>query len=288
MLSESTSSSIAVRKLSPALGAEITGVDLSRPLAPDVVERIKAAWYEHLVLLFRDQKLSEDAEIRFARYFGPLQKRPRPPSARAEKGVDNPDIVMLISNIGEDGKPIGSLPDGEMQFHTDQCYLEKPAQGTFLYAIEVPSAGGDTLFLNLYKAYETLAPEMRARLDGLKAENVYLYGTTSRDEMKPDFSVHRHYAHPVVRTHPATGRKALYVNRLMTWNIVGMPDAESRDLLNALFDHIEQEAFIYAHKWRPGDLVLWDNRCTLHARTDFSDKERRLLRRVAIAGEVPV
>jgi len=280
--------SITVRKLSSPIGAEIGGVDLSRPLEQSVVDRIKEAWYEHLVLLFRDQHLSEEAQIRFARYFGALQKRPRPPSARAEKGVDNPEIVMLISNIREDGKPIGSLPDGEMQFHTDQCYLEKPAQGTFLYAIEVPSVGGDTLFLNLYKAYETLAPEMRARLDGLKAENIYLYGTTSRDEMKPDFNVHRHYAHPVVRTHPATGRKALYVNRLMTWKIVGMKDAESEALLNTLFDHIEQEAFIYAHKWRPGDLVLWDNRCVLHARTDFSDKERRLLRRVAIAGEVPV
>ena len=280
--------SITVRKLSSPIGAEIGGVDLSRPLEQGVVERIKDAWYEHLVLLFRDQHLSEEAQIRFARYFGALQKRPRPPSARAEKGVDNPEIVMLISNIREDGKPIGSLPDGEMQFHTDQCYLEKPAQGTFLYAIEVPSVGGDTLFLNLYRAYETLAPEMRARLDGLKAENIYLYGTTSRDEMKPDFNVHRHYAHAVVRTHPATGRKALYINRLMTWKIVGMKDAESEALLNTLFDHIEQEAFIYAHKWRPGDLVLWDNRCVLHARTDFSDKERRLLRRVAIAGEVPV
>ena len=288
MLTEKTAASIAVRPLSPALGAEIVGVDLSRPLEPAAVEQIRQAWYDNLILLFRDQHLSEDAQIRFARYFGGLQTRPRPPSARAEKGVENPDTVMLISNIREDGKPIGSLPDGEMEFHTDQCYLEKPAQATCLYAIEIPSEGGDTLFLNLYKAYETLAPAMRARLAGLKAENVYLYGTTSRDEVKPDFSVHRHFAHPVVRTHPATGRKALYVNRLMTWNIVGMADDESRKLLTELFDHLEQDRFIYAHKWRPGDIVLWDNRCVLHARTDFSDKERRLLRRVAIEGEMPV
>ena len=279
--------SITVRKLSAPLGAEIRGVDLSRPLDAADIEAIKRAWYDNLVLLFRDQHLSEDAQIRFARCFGALQKRPRPPSARAETGVENPELVMLVSNIREDGKPIGSLPDGEMEFHTDQCYLEKPANGTFLYAIEVPSEGGDTLFLNLYEAYETLSPELKKRLAGLTAENVYLYGTTSRDAVKPDFNVHRHFAHPVVRTHPVTGRKALYVNRLMTWNIVGMDDAESERLLNALFDHLEQDRFIYAHKWRPGDLVLWDNRCTLHARTDFSAGERRLLRRVTILGEKP-
>jgi taurine dioxygenase len=279
--------SITVRKLSAPLGAEIVGADLSQPLDDADVEAIKRAWHDHLVLLFRGQDLSEDAQIRFARYFGAPQKRPRPPSARAETGVANPEIVMLVSNIRKDGKPIGSLPDGEMQFHTDQCYMERPAQGTCLYAIEVPAQGGDTLFLNLYKAYETLSPDQQQRLQGLKAENIYLYGTTSRDAAKPDFDVHRHHAHPVVRTHPATGRKALYVNRLMTWNIVGVDEAESERLLTALFDHLEQDDFIYAHKWRPGDLVLWDNRCTLHARTDFSDRERRLLRRVAIEGDVP-
>ncbi len=279
--------SVVVKPLSAPLGAEIAGVDLSHPLDRETVERILSAWHDHLVLLFRGQDLSEEAQIRFAQYFGLLQKRPRPPSARAESGVNNPELVMLVSNIRENGRLIGSLPDGEMEFHTDQCYLERPAMGTFLYAIEVPSVGGDTLFLDLYKAYETLPAALKARIDGLKAENVYLYGSTSREAMKPDFSVHPHFAHPVVRTHPATGKKALYINRLMTYQIVGMEEAESRALLDVLFDHMEQEDFIYAHKWTPGDLLLWDNRCVLHARTDFSDRERRLLRRVVVAGEVP-
>ena len=273
--------SITVRPLSPALGAEIVGVDLSCPLDEATVAAIKAAWSEHLVLLFRDQALSEDDQVRFARHFGELQQRPRPKDLRAEAKVKNPE-VMLVSNIRENGKPIGSLPDGEMQFHSDMCYILTPPKGTFLYAIEIPSEGGDTLFLNMYKAYETLPLETKARLKGKNAVNVFLYGSTSRDGNKPDFNIHPHATHPIVRTHSDTRRPALYVNRLMTWNIEGMEGAEGQELLDSLFDHIEQPQFIYEHKWKVGDLILWDNRCTLHARTDFSDKERRLLRRVVV------
>lgn len=273
--------SLTVKPLSSALGAEIVGVDLSKPLDDATVAAIKAAWNEHLVLLFRNQTLSEDDQVRFAHHFGELQQRPRPKDLRAEAKVKNPE-VMLVSNIREDGKPIGSLPDGEMQFHSDMCYIPAPPKGTFLYAIEIPSEGGDTLFLNMYKAYETLPPETKARLKDKDAVNVFLYGSTSRDGNKPDFNVHPHATHPVVRVHSDTGRPALYVNRLMTWNIEGMEGAESQELLDSLFDHIEQPQFIYEHKWKVGDLILWDNRCTLHARTDFSDKERRLLRRVVV------
>jgi taurine dioxygenase len=177
---------------------------------------------------------------------------------------------MLVSNIRENGKLIGSLPDGEMHFHSDFCYLEKPAKGTFLYAIEVPSRGGDTLFLNMYKAYETLPPALKARVEGRKAVNAYLYESPTQ---------------PIVRIHPDTRHKALYVNRLMTWTVEDMDQAEGNALLHQLFDHIEQDQFIYAHHWRVGDLVLWDNRCTLHARTDFSNNERRLLRRHVVAGD---
>ena len=273
--------SLTVRPLSSALGAEIIGVDLSRPLDDATVAAVKAAWNEHLVLLFRDQALSEDDQVRFARHFGELQQRPRPKDLRAEAKVKNPE-VMLVSNIRENGKPIGSLPDGEMQFHSDMCYIPAPPKGTFLYAIEIPSEGGDTLFLNMYKAYETLPPETKARLKDKSAVNVFLYGSTSRDGNKPDFNIHPHATHPMVRTHSDTGRPALYINRLMTWNIEGMEGAEGQELLDSLLDHIEQPQFIYEHKWKVGDLILWDNRCTLHARTDFSDKERRLLRRVVV------
>jgi taurine dioxygenase len=195
---------------------------------------------------------------------------------------------MLISNIREDGKPIGALPDGEMQFHTDQCHQETPAKASMLYAIEVPSVGGNTLFANAYLAYETLPDDIKRCIDGRRALNAYDYDTaaTIRKAEVPEGAPC--YAHPVVRTHPATGRKALYVNRLMTRYIEGLDPKESEDLLTVLFDHQEQPQFIYEHVWRPGDILMWDNRCTLHARTDFSADERRLMRRVTILGEKPV
>ncbi len=278
---------VEVRPLSPALGAEIRGVDLTQPIDDQTFARIADAWRDYLVILFRDQVLSEEDQVRFAQRFGALQGRPRPASMRAESAnVKHPEI-MLVSNIRENGKPIGSLPDGEMQFHSDMCYIEKPAKGTFLYAIEIPSVGGDTHFLNMYAAYDALPADIKAKIDGRVAVNVFQYGSTSREGNNPNFDEHPHYTHPMVRTHPDSGRKALFINRLMTWSIEGMEDAESAALLDRLFDHIEQPQFIYEHKWRVGDLLLWDNRCTLHARTDFSDKERRLLRRCVIQGDKP-
>ena len=279
---------LQIKPISPALGAEISGVDLREELSAETVGKMIDAWHEHLVLLFRNQDLSEDDQIRFARHFGALQKRTRPPEAINEYGhTKYPELTMLVSNIRDNGKLIGSLPDGEMHFHSDQCYLEKPAAGTFLYAIEVPSAGGDTLFLNMYKAYETLPADIKARIDGRKALNAYLYDSTTRavNGSKVDFTAHPHYVQPIVRTHPATKRKALYVNRLMTFTVDGMDDEDGSALLGALFDHMERDQFIYAHHWRVGDLVLWDNRCTLHARTDFSDQERRMLRRYVVMGD---
>jgi len=279
---------LLVKPLSPALGAEIAGIDLREDLSAETFAEIVDAWHKHLVILFRNQTLSEDDQIRFAQRFGVLQKRTRPPEAINEAGhTKYPQLTMLVSNIRENGKLIGSLPDGEMQFHSDQCFLERPAAGTFLYAIEIPSHGGDTLFLNMYKAYETLPSELKARVDGRKALNAYLYDSTTRamNGSKVDFTAHPHCVQPIVRTHPDTKRKALYVNRLMTFTIEGMDEQEGSALLNELFDHIEQDQFIYTHHWRVGDLILWDNRCTLHARTDFSDKERRLLRRYTVSGD---
>lgn len=277
---------VEVRPLSPALGAEIRGVDLRQPIENETFQIIADAWRDHLVILFRDQAIDEEQQVRFAQRFGALQGRPRPASMRAETAVKHPEI-MLVSNIRENGKPIGSLPDGEMQFHSDMCYIEKPAKGTFLYAMEIPSEGGDTHFLNMYAAYDSLPADIKAKVDGRKAVNVFQYGSTSRDGNNPDFDEHPHYTHPMVRLHPDSERKALFINRLMTWSVEGMEKAESDKLLDALFDHIEQPKFIYEHKWRVGDLLLWDNRCTLHARTDFSDKERRLLRRCVIQGDRP-
>ncbi len=272
----------ACRPLAPALGAEIMGVDLSKPIDDHVFGQIRDAWHENLVILLRDQELSEEDEVRFAEKFGP------PAVIHTKQFVRNHPAVMLISNIREDGKPIGALPDGEMHFHTDQCHQERPAMASMLYAIEVPSAGGNTLFANGYKAYETLPDEIKRRIDGRKALNAYDYDTAATKRGTRLADGVPSYVHPVVRTHPATGRKALYVNRLMTVRIEGLSAPESEELLDLLFDHQERREFVYEHVWRPGDLLMWDNRCTLHARTDFSPHERRLMRRVTILGEKPV
>ena len=235
---------LTVKPLSPALGAEIAGIDLREDMSDATFAEILDVWHQHLVILFRGQSLSEDDQIRFAQRFGTLQRRTRPPAAINEFGhTKYPELTMLVSNIRENGKMIGSLPDGEMHFHSDQCYIEKPATGTFLYALEVPSSGGDTLFLNMYKAYDTLPAELKARIDGRKALNAYLYNSTTRavNGSKVDFSAHPHYVQPIVRTHPDTRRKALYVNRLMTFTVEGMDEDDGSALLDSLFDHIEQE-----------------------------------------------
>jgi taurine dioxygenase len=275
------SAAFAVRRLSPALGAEILGIDLRDPISDSLKQKFLDIWHEHLVILLRNQTLDEDTQVRFAETFGAPAKTT---SGRAFS-LKHPS-VMLISNIREDGKPIGALPDGEMHFHSDQCHQEIPAKATLLYAIEVPSRGGDTLFCNCYSAYEALPEDLKRRILGRRALNAYTSDTTLRTVSYDDAK--SSCWHPVVRTHPATGRKALYVNRLMTREIEGLPRDESDAILQRLFDHQEQPKFVYQHVWRAGDILMWDNRCTLHARTDFSSGERRLLRRVTILGEKPV
>lgn len=273
--------SIQLRPLSPAIGAEISGVDLSQPLTSEVFAQIRHAWEQNCVVLIRGQTLDDAAQIRFAEGFGPLATLANP--QRASKAHP---AIMYISNIRENGELVGSLPDGEMQFHSDQSYVERPATGTMLYAIEVPSTGGDTIFANALAAYDALPQRLKTLLDGRQALHRYdLQHSYARPSV---FSTEgRSQIHPVFRTHSPTGRKATYVNRLMTQCIVGMPQDESDAVLAELFEHQEQSRFIYAHVWKPGDLLFWDNRSCLHARTDFSAAERRLLRRITLLGEKP-
>ena len=268
--------------LSSALGAEIRGVDASRPLTGAVFRKIEQAWHEHLVILLRNQDLDEEQQVRFAERFGPLSP------IHTDHHSPTNKAVMYIGNRKKDGKLVGALPLGEMQFHSDQCYKERPAMGTMLHAIEIPAEGGNTLFANAYKAYEALPAEVKARVAAHKAVQVYDYGGGVLDRkhmVEPQAGLS--YAHPIARTHPATGRKALYVNRLMTHSIEGLPRDESERLLDVMFAIIERPEFIYEHRWRVGDLVLWDNRCSLHARRDFDPNENRWLRRVTIQGERP-
>ena len=271
-----------VLPLSAALGAEVKGINASLPLDDATFKAIEKAWHEHLVIVLRGQRLDEDAQVRFAERFGELSP------IHTDHHSETNKAVMYIGNRKKDGRLVGALPLGEMQFHSDQCYQERPAMATMLYSIEIPSAGGNTLFANGYKAYEALPGEVKEKIAGRKAVNVYDYGGGVLDRkamVSPEEGVS--CAHPVVRTHPATGRKSLYVNRLMTHHIEGLPVSESRDLLELLFDTLERPEFIYEHRWRVGDVLLWDNRCTLHARRDFDPNERRWMRRVTIRGDRP-
>lgn len=268
--------------LSSALGAEIRGVDASKPISPEIFSRVEEAWHRHLVILLRGQDLDEEQQVAFAQRFGELS-----PIHTDHHSAKN-KAVMYIGNRKKDGKMIGALPLGEMQFHSDQCYQERPAMGTMLYSIEIPAEGGNTLFANGYKAYDALPSEVKERISGRKAVQVYDYGGGVLDRkhmVAPEAGVS--FAHPVFRTHPATGRKSLYVNRLMTHHIEELPEEESERLLQLMFDTLERPEFIYEHRWRVGDLLLWDNRCTLHARRDFNPNENRWMRRVTIKGDRP-
>lgn len=272
--------------LSSAIGAEIRGVDLSKGLDTAQASAIENAWYDHIVLLFRNQDLSIEAHKAFASCFGEIARHERPKAIRNEAAELGPN-VMLVSNIRENGKPIGSLPDGEMMFHSDTPYREHPDKATTLYAMEIPSHGGNTKFANCYLAAETLPDDVKATLSGRKAIQVFEYGAVTK-EGKFDRENGRWWAQPVFRKHPVTGKTSLYVSELMTEEVEGLGEEEGRALLDFLFKHQAQEKFQYEHVWLPGDLVMWDNRCSIHARTDFPETERRKLRRMTIKDDHPV
>ncbi len=280
--------SFDIRPLSPALGAEIVGLDIERPLDDATISALVQAWQDHIVLLFRKPDLSQEDQLRFAGCFGRVGERARPVDKRPEDFTELHPAFMLISNIREDGKPIGSLPDGEMMFHHDTIFKPMPHLGSLLYAIEVPASGGNTRFNNLYKAYDALPDRIKTRIAGHNAENVYDYVTiTRRGGLERSAETVQRHTHPVCITHPRSGRKALYVDRLMTMRIDGLPDEEGEAMLEEMFDISERPAFVYEHVWTPGDLLLWDNFCSAHARTDFPSAERRLLRRCQIESDAP-
>jgi len=277
---------VTVQPLADACGAEILGVDLRQPLSPDDRDAIHRAWLDHCVIVVRDQRLTGEDQQRFAAAFGPVGAYLRP------KELQNPeyasDQVMLISNIRENGKPIGSLPDGEMMWHTDTGYAAHPHKATTLFAVEIPDRGGDTLFSNQYMVYDALPDRLKESLAGRKAMNVFEFGTTVKAVASYDRARAPHHAHPVFRKHPETGRTCVYVCPLMTEEIIGLEPQESRAALDEIFALQGQERFVFRHRWRVGDLVMWDNRCTMHAREDFPRDQRRLLTRVTIEDEAPV
>lgn len=295
---------LEVTPLGPAIGAEITGIDVAKPVAEGAFRKIEEALNRFAVVVIRGQAPDRAAFAAFAKRFGPAQVNVRHKVRNADfKERIRSDVpeVSLISNVIEDGKPVGSQDAGRY-WHSDLCYLEKPSKVTLLHALEIPikdgAALGATRFADTASAYDALADEMKDRLVGLKAVNSFRamwkrkamdFGKRrmlSDDELAayPDDAVH-----PVIRTHPFTGRKCLFVCDGYTSHIVGMSETESADLLEQLFAHIIKKEFRYIHSWCAGDILIWDNCAVQHkASFDYALPQRRLMQRCTIEGPRPV
>ncbi|HEX8593059.1 MAG TPA: TauD/TfdA family dioxygenase [Pseudomonas sp.] len=278
-----------VRPLAAPLGAEIIGLDLGRELNDTDFKRIHRAWLDHGLLIFRDQRITAEQHIDFSRRFGPLQVHVLKQFLLA----DHPEI-FIISNIVENGRPIG-LGDAGKFWHSDLSYVELPSLGAMLLAQELPSEGGDTLFANQQLAYDALPAELRRIIDGKHATHSY----TARYADEVFKGVHRPtltqaqlaevkpVVHPVVRTHPETGKKGLFVNENFTTHILGLPESESRQVLAELYAHSIKPEFIYRHQWQAHDMLFWDNRALIHLATGCPNHLRRRMHRTTIQGDVP-
>ncbi len=282
---EQDSHGLVLHPLSDAIGVEVRGVDLNDPIDEALAGTLKAAWAEQSILLIRGQELDDEAQYAFARIFGEIAPRSKPPVEKRDyvPDADNP-MHLITDRVDENGQRLGSLGHGEMYFHTDKCYEEKPDRASTLYAMEIPSSGGHTKFASLYNGYDMLPDDLRQKLAGRRALQVYDFGTVP---VGPEVNIDElmHYWQPVFVTNPDTGRKALYVNRLMTSRIEGLDDDENREVLETLWDVIESPDNMYEHVWEPGDIIVWDNLSSVHARTDWPRDERRTLRRCTVQGD---
>src|SRR5579871_5996862 len=288
----SASSRVAVVPSGRALGAEIRSGDPNqfldlRNLTAEQFEHLYRAWLDHLVVLVRGQSLSDDDLIAFSRRLGDLDWAPVQETGR--RFVEGHPEIYVVSNVIENGVPIGSLGAGEAVWHTDMSYLEMPPKASMLYALETPPAGGNTYFCNMYAAYDSLPAPLRERLAGLTLKHDATYnsggyvrqGMAAVDDPVKSAGVY----HPLVATHPETGRRALYLGRRRNAYIAGLPLAESEALLDQLWGYATGDEFTWGHEWLPGDVVLWDNRCTMHRRDAFDAASRRILHRTQIKGE---
>jgi len=285
-LEQTIASGINVIPSGRALGAQIEGVDL-RSLDDRQFAAIHRAWLDHLVLLFRNQSLSDDHLIAFSRRLGELDWAPIQETGR--RFVEGYPEIYVVSNVVENGEPIGSLGAGEASWHTDMSYLEAPPKASMLYALEVPATGGNTYFCNMYRAYELLPEALRRRIAGLTLKHDGTYnsggyvrqGVTAVDDPVTSPGMY----HPLVCTHPESGRRALYLGRRRNAYIGGLPLEESEALLDELWTYASREDVTWYNQWRTGDVVLWDNRCTMHRRDPFDPGSRRVLHRTQIKGE---
>jgi taurine dioxygenase len=268
-----------------ALGAELRGIDLNS-LDERQFAALERAWHQHQVILVRGQKLSDHDLIAFSRRFGDLDWAPVQETGR--RFVEGLPEIYIVSNVTVNGQPIGSLGAGEAVWHTDMSYLDVPPMASMLYALEVPPAGGNTSFCSMYAVYDALPPQMKQRIADLKIKHDGTYnsggylrqGVTATDDPRTSPGA----VHPLVCTHPDTGRRMLYLGRRRNAYLVGLELSESEALLDQLWQFVARPEFAWEHVWQVGDLVLWDNRCTMHRRDPFDDATRRIMHRTQIRG----
>jgi taurine dioxygenase len=279
---------LSIRALDAALGAEVNGVDLSQPLARSDIEVIENTWRERLVVVFHDQQLSDPQLISFSKNFGELD--PPGPNPYGQPFLKEHPELNVISNVVQDGQPIGNLGDGEAVWHADMTYVDVPPKAAMLHALEVPppEAGGNTYFANMFAAYESLPADLKTAAEGKTA--VHDASTNSAGMLRKGYKevtdVRQTVGalHPLVRTDPATGRKALFLGRRPNAYVVGLEVPESEALLDALWAHATEPRFAMCHEWRVGDLLMWNNLSVLHRRDPFDPKTRRIMHRSQIKG----
>ena len=272
-----------------ALAADIENVDLSRPLSEHTIKTILKVWHENSVIRFRGQNLSDGQYVNFGRMFGELDL----PFTSARGNPRRPEYpeMAVMSNIVENGKAIGGLGNSEAAWHTDMSYMDIPPSASILYAIEIPPAGGNTWFANQYQAYELLPTKLKQRIQGLTCKHDYSYN--SAGELRKGFSevtdprTSPGAVHPMIRTHPETDRKCLFLGRRLNGYVPGLDLDESEALLDELWEHCTKPEFTWTQNWKVGDLIVWDNRCTLHYRESFDNNTRRLLNRLQVKGTKP-
>jgi taurine dioxygenase len=275
-----------ITPVTPVVGAQVSGVDLAR-LTDAEFAAIRDAWHRSAFVLVRDQKLSDDDLLAFSRRFGELDPPPNQERGRISP-PGYPDIYVVSNVLDDKGEPIGALGAGEAVWHTDMSYLDEPPDASMLYALELPPSGGDTWFCGMQAAYAALPDDLKAKIRGrrIKHDGTYNSGGYLRQGVEPTDDPHKAPGawHPAVCIHPVTGVPALYLGRRRNSYIEGYTPAESDALLDALWAHATQARFTHAHRWRVGDLVLWDNRTTMHRRDPFDATARRVMHRTQIKG----
>ena len=283
---------LTIDKLHPTIGAEVSGIDLEAAHDEAVIEQLRAAWIEHCVLVFHDQAISDAEQVAFSRRFGELEIFPQ----GANRSGAHPEIFR-VSNVGEDGALLPpDNPDikyltAVQEWHSDSCYRAIPCNGAILHGIEVTEQGGETLFADLRAAYRELPARTKARIAGLKARHSFEYMRGQHDPlpMKPEEAAQvPPVSHPLVRAHPDTGETSLYLSPVYMEVIEGLSKTETRDLLEELVDWATQPRFVYRHRWRANDVLMWDNRCTMHIVTPFDPHARRDMHRTTLMGDGPV